>query len=272
MSPLDRADRRPEVRVPPATATPRTRARDPRRRHRGARPAAGAARRRWLPYLLLAARHHLRAAHPRHPDAHRHLDQLPRAHQVLHRELGRRRPFVRARATTRRRSTSTAPIGAACCSRSSSPSASRSWSVGLSWVLGMAAAVAAAATRSAAAASSARCSSCRTRCRSTPASSPGSSCSSGTTAWSTTCCIDNLAPPRRHAVLADRQQRLLRRCVIVAIWRLWPFAFLMLMAGLQSIPRRGLRGRRRRRRRASAAVRGPSRCRCCARSTRCCSW
>ena len=49
--------------------------------------------------------------------------------------------------------------------------------------------------------------------------------------------------------------------VMVSVWRNWPFAFLVVMAGLQSIPRELLRGRGDRRGRGLAADPAASRCR-----------
>ena len=57
--------------------------------------------------------------------------------------------------------------------------------------------------------------------------------------------------------------------VMTTMWRLWPFAFLMILAGMQSIPASSTR-----RRRSTAPRRGgasaTSRCRCCGRSPGCC--
>ena len=67
------------------------------------------------------------------------------------------------------------------------------------------------------------------------ASSPGASCSSGTTAWSTTCwstTCTSLDQPSFWLIGNNASSR----WSIVAIWRSWPFAFLMLTAGLQNIP------------------------------------
>ena len=94
----------------------------------------------------------------------------------------------------------------------------------------------AAAQRSGAAACCARCSSCRTPCRSTRASSPGTSCSSGTTAWSTTSCQTTCTSGDHAPFWLMGDNAFLVHGRSSRSGGSWPFAFLMLMAGLQSIP------------------------------------
>ena len=123
-----------------------------------------------------------------------------------------------------------------CCTRSSSPSLFTCSSVGLSWLFGMAAAVAAAAAVPGPGAAAhavpraVRAAGLRRHhhleLHAPAGHRPGQPRPAST----------NLHLDRRPAVLADRRQQPSSSIVVVAVWRPWPFAFLMLMAGLQNIP------------------------------------
>ena len=111
----------------------------------------------------------------------------------------------------------------------------------------------------------------RTRCPSTPPSSPGPSCSSATTAWSTTSSTTSWASPTSRAVLADRRQQLLRAARRVGVEGLavrLPHPDgrrCRTSPGSCTRPPRSTA-------RASGSRSAGSRCRRCARSTRCWCW
>ena len=172
-----------------ATTRLRTEGHRPRSRRRPRRPSPR--RGRWLPYLLLLPAVILELLIHIVPMVVGIWMSFVKLTQFYIANWARG-PVRRPRQLPRSRSTSTARIGsrpAALVPRHRRlHAARRSASPGC---LGMAAAVA-LQRRSGAAACCARSSSCRTRCRPTPASSPGTSCCSGTPALVNHVLVDNL--------------------------------------------------------------------------------
>ena len=203
------------------------------------------------------------AADPHRPDAGRGVDELRRAHPVLHRELAAA-PYA-GLDNYRVALDFSGPLGRDLLHSFTITVAlhrdRRRTGVDVRDVRGPGAAAQLPGPRG----RCARCSSCRTPCRSTPASSPGASCSSGTTACSTTSCRRPARPGPRD-VLADRQQRFLshgrrRRLAVLAV-RV-PHA-----DGRDAEhPRRAVRGRRRSTAPGRGSRCGTSPCRRCGRST-----